>query len=227
MSSKPIISSHKLPRRRLEIRTPQQVLEWFAEDFQKFGANQGEGLTLLSASSHLLPESMIRAGAVLLGESIIGPRVGADGETALVTHTPSSIPGIGSLDLQRLTVFEANGRRSELAVAGDIADQYQVAALGAPVVSSESKLTYWAEALPDGTTSLFVKDTGTNAIATILRSGDVVEGWKVTEIHHGYHSAQVDTAGRLAFAAEFLKDPTADPANPKNIYSSIVVGIPA
>jgi hypothetical protein len=190
-------------------------------------ANQLDGLTLLSASSHLLPEAMIRADAVMLGESIIAPRVGADGETALVIHTPASNPGIGSLDLQRLTVFEANGRRSELAVAGDLADVYQVAALGAPVVSSESKLTYWAEALPDGTTSLFVKDTGTNATATILRSGDTVEGWKITEIHHGYHSAQVDVAGRLAFAAEFLKDPTADPSNPKNIYSSVVVGIPA
>ena len=213
--------------RRPEIRNAAAGTGVVRGRLSEVGANQRDGLTLLSSSSHLLPESMIRAGAVVLGESIIAPRVGADGETALVTHAPASISGIGSLDLQRLTVFEANGRRSELAVAGDIADLYRVAALGAPVVSSESKLTYWAEALPDGTTSLFVKDTGTNAIATILQSGDMVEGWKVTEIHHGYHSAQVDTAGRLAFAAEFLKDPTADPANPKNIYSSIVVGIPA
>jgi len=161
------------------------------------------------------------------GESIIAPRVGADGRTALVTHNPASIPGVGPLDLQRLTVFEANGHCSQVAVAGDLEDVYEVAAFSAPVVSSEGRLIYEAEALVDGTTRLIVRDTGTNATATILQSGDKVEEWKITEIHHGYHSAQVDVEGRLAFAAEFLKDPSADPTNPKNIYSSIVVGIPA
>jgi hypothetical protein len=151
--------------------------------------------------------------------------VGADGRTALVTHNPTSIPGVGSFDVQRLTLFNANGRRTEVAVAGDLMNVYDVAAFGAPVVSSESQLTYQAEALPDGTTRLIVDDGRTSV--TILQSGDFVEGWKITEIHHGYHSAQVDVEGRLAFAAEFLKDPTADPADPKNIYSSIVVGIPA
>lgn len=163
----------------------------------------------------------------MLGESIIAPRVGADGRTALVTHNPASVPGVGSLDLQRLAVFEANGRLSEVAVAGDLEDVYDVAAFSSPVVSSESQLTYQAEALADGTTRLIVMDSVTKATATILQSGDKVEEWKITEIHHGYHSAQVDVEGRLAFAAEFLKDPAADPANPKNIYSSIVVGIPA
>jgi hypothetical protein len=190
-------------------------------------ANRLDGVTLLSASSHLVPETMIRANSVLLGENIIAPRVGADGRTALVTHNPASIPGIGSLDLQRLTVFDANGRRFQLAVAGDLKDVYEVAAFSAPVVSSEGQLTYQAEALADGTTRLIVKDAVTNATATILQSGDKVEGWKITEIHHGYHSAQVDVEGRLAFAAEFLKDPAADPSDPKNIYSSVVVGIPA
>jgi hypothetical protein len=187
--------------------------------------NQRDGLGLLSASSHLLPESMIRADAVLLGESVIGPRVGAGGRTALVTHNPTSIPGVGSFDVQRLTLFNANGRRSDVAVAGDLSNVYNVAAFSAPVVSSESQLTYQAEALPDGTTRLFVDDGSTTV--TILRSGDMVEGRKITEIHHGYHSAQVDVAGRLAFAAEFLIDSTADPTNPNNIFSSIVIGIPA
>ena len=190
-------------------------------------ANRLDAVALLSASSHLLPETMIRAKRIMVGENIIAPRVGADGRTALVTHNPASIPGVGSLDLQRLAVFEGNGRRSEVAVAGDLEDQYEVAAFSAPVVSSESQLTYQAEALADGTTRLIVIDPVTKATATILQSGDKVEEWKITEIHHGYHSAQVDVEGRLAFAAEFLKDPAADPTNPKNIYSSIVVGIPA
>jgi hypothetical protein len=190
-------------------------------------ANRLDAVTLLSASSHLLPETMIRARRVMLGESIIAPRVGADGRTALVTHNPASVPGVGSLDLQRLAVFEANGRLSEVAVGGDLEDVYEVAAFSSPVVSSESQLTYQAEALADGTTRLIVMDSVTKATATILQSGDKVEEWKITEIHHGYHSAQVDVEGRLAFAAEFLKDPAADPTNPKNIYSSIVVGIPA
>jgi hypothetical protein len=112
-----------------------------------------------------------------------------------------------------------------VAVAGDLKNVYDVAAFSAPVVSSERQLTYQAEVLPDGSTRLVVNDGTTNV--TILQSGDFVEGWKITEIHHGYHSAQADVAGRLAFAAEFLKDPTADPADPKNIYSSVVIGIPA
>ena len=211
--------------RRLELRGAVAGTGVVRGRLAEVRANQQDGLALLSASSHLLPETMIRSDAVLLGESVIGPRVGADGRTALVTHNPTSIPGVGSFDLQRLTLFNPNGRRSEVAVAGDLKNVYDVAAFSAPVVSSQSQLTYQAEALPDGTTRLIVNDGGTTV--TILRSGDLVEGWKITEIHHGYHSAQVDVEGRLAFAAEFLKDPTADPANPKNIYSSIVIGIPA
>ena len=40
-------------------------------------ANRLDAVTLLSASSHLLPETMIRAKRIMVGENIIAPRVGA------------------------------------------------------------------------------------------------------------------------------------------------------
>ena len=55
--------------------------------------------------------------------------------TPLMKVIPTSIPGVGSFDVQRLTLFNANGRRSEVAVAGDLSNVYDVAAFSAPVVS--------------------------------------------------------------------------------------------
>ena len=69
-------------------------------------------------------------------------------------------------------------------------------------------------------TELFISN-GTEKV-TILRSLDVVQGATITEINHGYHPAQVDVFGRLAFAAEFLKPN----GRPDEIQTSLVIGIP-
>ncbi|MBV9226615.1 MAG: hypothetical protein JOY85_21480 [Acidobacteriaceae bacterium] len=44
---------------------------------------------------------------------------------------------------------------------------------------------------------------------------------------YGYHPAQADQFGRLAFAGEFLRNPSASQTDPNNIVSAICVGIPA
>jgi hypothetical protein len=91
-------------------------------------------------------------------------------------------------------------------------------------VSSAVPITYVAELLADGSTQLIVTDGTTKTV--ILRSGDQIEGKTVTEINHGYHPAQVDILGRLAFAAEFLKNPNGNQNDPNNIETSLVIGIP-
>ena len=188
------------------------------------GSNRTDGLILHAASPHLLPESMLKNDTVILGESIIGPRVGARGLAALVTHDPVFGVSIGELERQRYTTISHTGR--DLIVrAGDARGPRTVASLGAPVVSTEVQISYVAELLADGSTQLVVTDGATKTV--ILRSGDLIEGATVTEINHGYHPAQVDVLGRLAFAAEFLKNPKGDPTNPNNIETSLVIGIPA
>jgi hypothetical protein len=188
------------------------------------GANRTNGLKLHAASPHLLPESMLKNDTVILGESIIGPRIGVRGLAALVTHDPVFGVSIGELERQRFTTISNTGR--DLIVrAGDARGPRTVGALSAPVVSTEVGISYVAELLEDGSTQLIVTDGTTKTV--ILRSGDLIEGAKVTEINHGYHPAQVDVHGRLAFAAEFLKNPNGDPTNPNNIETSLVVGIPA
>jgi len=65
----------------------------------------------------------------------------------------------------------------------------------------------------------------------LLRSEDKVSGitptgdLTVTEIFFGQHSTQVDAFGRLAFTAEFAKDPN-DLQNPNNFITALVIGIP-
>ncbi|AXC11915.1 hypothetical protein ACPOL_2599 [Acidisarcina polymorpha] len=188
------------------------------------GNNRGEGLRLHAASPHLLHERMLKTDSVILGESIIGPRIGVRGLAALVTHDPVFASGIGELEKQRFTTI-SNAGRDLIVRAGDGRGTRHVAALSAPVVSTEVGISYVAELLEDGSTQLIVTDGTTKTV--ILRSGDLIEGASVTEINHGYHPAQVDVSGRLAFAAEFLKDPNGDPNNEHNIETSLVIGIPA
>ncbi|MBV9038836.1 MAG: hypothetical protein JO182_30405, partial [Acidobacteriaceae bacterium] len=92
-------------------------------------------------------------------------------------------------------------------------------------LSAESNLTYYSEALDDGSTQLLVQSGSDKQV--ILKSGDPLAGWKTTEIMYGYHPAQVDQFGRLAFAGEFLKNPNGSQTDPNNIWSALCVGIPA
>lgn len=93
----------------------------------------------------------------------------------------------------------------------------------------ETGLTYFTDFLADGSTELLV--TNQSETKVILRSGAkiagvTIEGLPVTEILHGYHRAQVDSDGRLTFAAEFLKVGAVNPLDPNNIISCLVIDIP-
>jgi len=98
-------------------------------------------------------------------------------------------------------------------------------------------LIYGTQVLGYGTTQLFVSD-GVNS-QIVLRSGDRIPGapgrahegeLAISEILFGQHPAQVDAFGRLAFAAEFLLNPSnpQDPNNqdPSNVITALVIGIP-
>jgi hypothetical protein len=176
---------------------------------------------LLAGSPRLFPNGIPRTLDTLVGETIIGPRIGFGGLTAVVTHDALTVPGAGSFDLQRLSTWGRLGRDLILR-AGDVGAS-TASALGGPVVSSETAITYVAEPLGDGTTRLLVSNGSETKV--ILKSGDLIEGVQVTEIHHGYHPAQVDYKGRLAFATE-VATPGTDPKNPSNIATCVVIGIP-
>jgi hypothetical protein len=93
------------------------------------------------------------------------------------------------------------------------------------VLGAQGGLVYYSVLLNDGSTQLLVQNGSDTQV--ILRSGDSVQSVPTTEILYGYHPTQVDSFGRLAFGAEFIKDPTKSSSDPSNILSSIVVGIPA
>lgn len=176
---------------------------------------------LLAGSQLLFVNGIPRTFETLVGESIIGPRIGFGGLTAVVTHDALTVPGAGSFDLHRLSTWGRTGRDLILR-AGDVGAS-TASALGAPVVSSQAAITYVAEPLADGSTRLLVSNGSQNRV--ILQSGDLIDGFEVTEIHHGYHPAQVDYKGRLAFATEAVKQGN-DPKNPSNIRTCVVIGIP-
>jgi hypothetical protein len=92
--------------------------------------------------------------------------------------------------------------------------------------------SFQVEILSTGGSVLTVTD-GTTSM-TLIESGATIDGAVITEIQLGYHPAQVDSAGRLIFPAEFYKTAPADPyddtdplnTDQTNIYTAIVIGIP-
>lgn len=187
------------------------------------GAADRSDLELLTASHHLFAGGVATDPATLLGETFFGPRIGFGGLTAIVTHDSVSVPSGGSFDLQRLSTWGRRGREL-IFRAGDV-NAPTASAVGGPVVSPTTGLTYETRVLSDGSTELVVFNQGPEE-KVILRSGDFVQGYKITEILHGYHPAQVDPAGRLAFAAEFIIKENENPHEPGNIMSCLVIGIP-
>jgi hypothetical protein len=179
-------------------------------------------LDLLTGSHGLFANGVPTHRDTLVGETFFGPRIGFDGLTAIVTHRSRSVPSGGSLDLQRLSIWGRRGR-DLIFRAGDV-NADTATAVGAPVVSPTTGLTYVIRVLEDGTTELVVFNQSQEE-KVILRSGDKVEGLPVTELLHGYHPAQVDPAGRLAFAAELLTNPN-NPQAAGSIISCVVIGIP-
>lgn len=186
------------------------------------GAAGPSGLELLTGSHGLFANGVPTHPDTLVGESFFGPRIGFDGLTAIVTHASRSVPSGGALDLQRLSTWGRRGR-DLIFTAGDVTAG-TASAVGGPVVSPTTGLTYVIRVLEDGSTELVVFNQSQEE-KVVLRSGDKVQGLPITEMLHGYHPAQVDPAGRLAFAAEFLTD-TNNPQADSSVVSCLVIGIP-
>ena len=183
---------------------------------------------LLAASRHLVHPRLRRT--IAIGDTYLGPRIGPGHVVAHITHTTSHAHRLilNHRAYQQPNLLKRTGQRSS--IRGD--GRRQVAALGAPVIGTPTltatgtsgTLTYTTEQLDDGSTVLTVSDGQTTQV--LLKSGDLVQGKQITEILHGYHPRQADTAGRIAFAAEFLKNAAGDPTDSNNLETSIVVGIP-
>jgi hypothetical protein len=175
----------------------------------------GRGMQLLAASDELVGPGR---RDITVGETIMGPRIARNGLSAYVTHG-------GRLASTQVLTHRLRQRRLQVHRTGSrLRGMHQsVAAVSAPVVS-DAALTYDTVLLDDGSSVLTVSDGLTSQV--LLRSGDDVQGLKITEILHGYHPREVDGASRLAFAAEFLKNASASPTDPNNVLTALVVGVP-
>jgi hypothetical protein len=186
---------------------------------------------LVAASERLLFAPEAQSRNVVMGDVFLGARVNPSEEVAFVTHAPQLEPSLGSDDIQSLGSY-IRGRSSILSQshAAATAATGDVVAFGSPMIAGAGS-KYVTENLADGTTQLKLIDESGNA-QVLLKSGDRVQGSTasdtktITEILCGYHPTQVDNFGRLAFAAEFLKADGADPNNPNNIETALVIGIP-
>lgn len=159
---------------------------------------------------------LAQTASVVEGQTVIGPRVGPGNVVAHVVHTPS-----GGHQLMRF----AGQQSSRLRQTGELGgNAVPVRAIGGPVVSSTG-LTFHVQFTEDAVNELWV----TNGIdhRLLLSSLDGLRpSGAITEILHGYHPRQVDSAGRMAFTGEFLINPGGDRFDPANIGTAIIVGIP-
>jgi hypothetical protein len=153
----------------------------------------------------------------------MGPRIGPGNSVGHVIHvTPTH---------QRL-IHHRRNTHTVLRQTGDLVGDDVVPVISsAPPVLAPTGLQYYTVIAADGSYHLYVANGDPNSADTssriLLSSLDTVNpGGLVTDIHFGYHPGQADSAGRIVFVGEFLSSPTAEPSNPANITTSIVVGIP-
>jgi hypothetical protein len=186
------------------------------------------GLRLIAASPTVLAASTASLLHVSSGNTYMGARVDPQHEVAYVTHLSPFDVSIGSNDLQQLGYF--SGRNHLLGQTQPLATNEEVVSYNAPCIGNTG-LIYVTQLLNDGTNQLMVSD-GVNS-NLILQSGDTVPGVSpsgdltITEIFFGQHSTQVDAFGRLAFTAEFAKDPGPNKLrDPTNFITALVIGIP-
>jgi hypothetical protein len=189
-----------------------------------------EGQKLVAASTELLSAQLASERNIFSGQTFFGPRVDPREDVAFVTHVGSFQGSIGSNDVEMLGYYSRGAARSlrqTLAMGSDD----EVIGLGAPCIDSTG-LTYGTELLGDGSTRLFISDGDRSQV--VLRSEMPVSGIPATdppgklpisEILFGQHSTQVDASGRLAFTAEFLRDPKG-PLAASNVITALVIGIP-
>ena len=178
---------------------------------------------LRAASAKL---SLSRGGMrdVARGDIVMGPRVARQNFTGYVLHEDSHNHKLTTTRRRGSHLLSFSGKAHELG--------RPVGSTGVPVLT-DTGLSYHTDTLCDGSSALSVSDGVSTRV--ILKSGDTVDSTVLTDIHQGYHPAQVDDAGRLVFMAEFYRVAPSDPFNaddplnqdPNNIITSIVVGIPS
>jgi hypothetical protein len=177
---------------------------------------------LLAAS----PELPLSRGAhrhVVRGSTFLGPRIARNDFVGHVVH--------GGTHDHRLFLKSARGHRPITATGRGVPRRGAVGSVNPPVLS-DTGLSYHTETLCDGSSALTVSNGSESRV--LLSSGDLVDGKVLTDIHQGYHPAQVDADGRIVFMAEFYDVAPADPSNPDdplnsdpdNVFTAIVVGIP-
>jgi hypothetical protein len=188
------------------------------------------GQKIVAASPELISPQLASQGNIFSGQTFFGPRVDPREDVAFVTHNSTFQESIGSNDVEMLGYYSRE-LPHQLRQTQAIASSDEVIGLGAPCIDS-SGLMYGTELLGDGTTRLFISDGDNSQI--VLRSGDPVSGipgtapdgdLMISEILFGQHSTQVDGFSRLAFTAEFLRDPRG-PQDPSNVITALVIGIP-
>ncbi len=189
------------------------------------------GRRTVAASPELISVDQASRLRITSGHTFFGPRVDPQQDVAYVTHVGDFQQSIGSNNAEILGYY-SRGSSHLLRQTQAGASSSQVIGLGAPCIDSTG-LMYGTELMGDGTMRLFISD-GQNS-EVVLNSGDPVTGLPdrlfsqalpITEILFGQHSTQVDTFGRIAFAAEFLRNPNGNPQDPNNIITGLVIGIP-
>jgi hypothetical protein len=184
------------------------------------------GLRLVAVSPTVLTASAASLVYVSSGNTYLGARVDSQQDVGFVTHLSPFDASIGSNDLQELDYF--SGRNYRLGQTQPLTTNEEVISYNAPCLGNTG-LIYVTQLLGDGTNQLIVSD-GVNS-NVLLQSGDKVPGVSpagdltITEIFFGQHATQVDAFGRMAFTAEFAKDPN-NLADPNNFITALVIGTP-
>jgi hypothetical protein len=137
------------------------------------------------------------------GEMNYGPRIGIGGRIA-------SVHQIGEHDLVLMYEGVQIASTRGASPLGNI-----ITGLGAPVIGEDSIVYYQTyHDLSPGVGSELVAFNG-KQYRTILATGDLIDGKKISRIWFGFMTEQVDSRGRIVLSTDF-EDGT----------SSIVVGIP-